>query len=490
MSEELPKLVIRDNQFCQLITTDLTLFNSIRSLLSYKELGVEYTKAFQNGWNGFTYLMDKKGRFLSGLLPKVEEYLNDRKVEYLVEDRRAEVVPAIPIDLTTKLQTLNMVPRDYQTRIVDTAIQHEKGIVRACTGSGKTLCTALLAAHFNKPTIIYVIGLDLLQQFHDLFSSLFDEPIGYIGDGVCDIQRINIATVWTIGRALKLDKKSIFLEEEGEEKELDQQNEAKILEMLKATRLHIFDESHIASTDTIKSIHLAIDPERIYGFSGTPFRDDGTTLLINGILGEQIIDVSASELIERGFLAQPIIKFVAVPSRKFVDQPYQTVYKEYVVENQARNMLIVRHTKTLLDKHYTPLILFRQIKHGKILLEMLQETGVKCEMLYGDDSLERRIEVKEMLAKKEIDTILASTIFDIGVDIPFLNALILCGSGKSSIRCLQRIGRVIRAFPGKKIAAVIDLYDQSKFLKKQANIRCKIYSSEKGFKVIKCPEMK
>jgi len=144
----------------------------------------------------------------------------------------------------------------------------------------------------------------------------------------------------------------------------------------------------------------------------------------------------------------------------------------------------------LLNKNYTPLVLFKQINHGNILLEKLQNAGIKCEMLYGNDTIERRNEVKEMLISKKISVILASTIFDLGVDIPELNALVLCGGGRSSIRALQRIGRVIRAFPGKKFAAVVDFYDQVKFLKKHSVIRYDIYSSEPGFKVIKCKEMK
>jgi len=74
--------------------------------------------------------------------------------------------------------------------------------------------------------------------------------------------------------------------------------------------------------------------------------------------------------------------------------------------------------------------------------------------------------------------------------LPELNALVLCGGGKSSIRALQRIGRVIRAFPGKNFAAVVDFFDQARFLKKHSMIRYDIYSSEPGFKVIKCKEMK
>ena len=110
-------------------------------------------------------------------------------------------------------------------------------------------------------------------------------------------------------------------------------------------------------------------------------------------------------------------------------------------------------------------------------------------MLYGNDNLDRRTEVKTLLVDKKINVILASTIFDLGIDIPELNALVLCGSGKSTIRALQRIGRVIRFLPNKKYAAVVDFYDQVKFLKKHSQLRADIYSSEDGFKVILCKEM-
>jgi superfamily II DNA or RNA helicase len=355
-----------------------------------------------------------------------------------------------------------------------------------------SLCLALLAAKFNKPTTLYVIGLDLLKQMHDLFTTLFDEPIGYIGDGVCKIERINIATIWTIGSALKIKGKDICLDEDEDYKEKFVESQSgQILSLLKNTKVHLFDECHVIVCNTIKQIYKNIDPEYIYGFSGTPYRDDNTDLLINGMLGEQIIDVSASELIKKGVLAQPLIKFKSIPSMGGLSMAqYQTVYKAYITENIIRNTIIVNETKALIEKKYTPLVLFKQIKHGKILFEMMQEAGIKCEMLSGRDSLKHRTEVKRMIENKEIDAIIASVVFDIGINLPILSALVLAGSGKSAIRSLQRVGRVIRKFKGKSHVAIVDFYDQVKFLKKHSMIRYNIYISEAGFKVIKCKQMK
>lgn len=483
-------IIILNNKKCQIVTDNNVLLKKIHNYLSFKLTGIEYTPAYQNGWNGFTYLLSKNNKFNYGLLNKVKFFLEKNNIIYTIEDKRSLKTINLELDIKDNLKKYNLIPRDHQIRICEAAYSTDRGIIRAATGSGKTLCTALITAKINKPTIIYVIGLDLLDQFYKLYSKLFEEPIGYIGNGKCNIERINIASIWTIGRSLKLENKDIIDEDDNNsEKELDESNQIKILNLLNNTKVHIFDESHIVTTGTITEIYKNIDPEYIYGFSGTPFRDDNSDLQIHGILGEQIIDVSASELIELGLLAAPLIKFYTVPKMS-VGSAYTAVYKEYIVENDIRNNLIIKLSKELIDKKYTPLVLFKQIKHGDILFEKLQDANIKCDMLYGNDSLDKRNEIKDRLVKKEISLILASTIFDIGLDLPELNALILCGGGKSSIRALQRIGRVIRSSPGKKYAAVVDFYDQVKFLKKHSLIRCSVYSSEKGFKVIKSKEMK
>lgn len=481
------KILILDNKKCQVITDDQVLIKKLHKFLSFKLTGVEYTPAYQNGWNGITYLLSKTNKFNFGLLTKVQNFLFDNNYSFEIEDKRISKTINSTLDISENLKKHNLIPREHQLKILALTDSFDRGIIRAATASGKSLSTALITAKLNKPTIIYVIGLDLLDQFHKLYSKLFDEKIGYIGNGVCDPARITIASIWTIGRALSIKN---IIDEDSDEKELSEDNYHKIIKLLNEAKVHQLDESHVCTTSTLETIYKHIDPEYFYGFSGTPFRDDNSDLLINGLLGEQIIDISASELIAKGLLAQPLIKFLTVPKMSNVGTQYLAVYKNYIVENDYRNNLIVSQTQSLLDKKYTPLVLFKQIKHGQILFEKMTNAGIKCEMLYGNDNLEMRNEIKQKLVNKEIDVILASNIFDIGLDLPELNALVLSGGGKSSIRALQRIGRVIRMTPNKKFAAIVDFYDQAKFLKNHSLKRYKIYQGEPGFKVFKSPEMK
>jgi superfamily II DNA or RNA helicase len=477
------KFIILNNKRCRIHCNNDALLNKIRNLLSYKQKGIEWTAAYQNGWSGITFLMSKKNEFSLGLLDKIKLYLIEHNELFTVEDLRLPLSIIEPIDLTPKLTQLQKVPRDYQLEIVDAAMQNRRGIIRACTGSGKTLVTAIITAKLNKPTNIYVISLDLLEQFHSLFSQIFDEPIGFIGNGRCDIQRINIISVWSAGRALGTKLTPI---EEGDDFDKDDSpsNYPQIIKCLRTAKLHLFDECHSVQSETIKSIYDTIDPEYIYGLSGTPYRDDGCDILSTSILGEQIIDIPASRLIAEGWLAQPLIKFVPVPkTRGNKGDNYQTIYKNYIVENEERNNLILSNTKELLSKGYQVLVLFKQLNHGKLLSELFEETGIEHEYLSGSFSLEKRLEVKERLLNKQSNLVLTSSIFDVGIDIPTLSGLVLAGGGCSPIKSLQRIGRILRKYPGKSFAAVVDFYDDVKYLRSHSKIRREIYERENGFRI-------
>ncbi len=82
-----------------------------------------------------------------------------------------------------------------------------------------------------------------------------------------------------------------------------------------------------------------------------------------------------------------------------------------------------------------------------------------------------------------LDGIIASTIFDEGIDLPNIQTVILAGGGKSEIKNLQRLGRGLRKTTGKVSLKLVDFIDTgSKTLKKHSEIRKGIWE-EQGFVV-------
>jgi len=201
------------------------------------------------------------------------------------------------------------------------------------------------------------------------------------------------------------------------------------------------------------------------------------------MLGQKVADIPASKLIEEGFIAQPIIQFQMVPHLPGLPRNYQQVYKSYIVENPTRNNIIVKNAKKLIDKGYQVLILYSVIKHGEIISELLKDEGIDHALLKGKDSQDVREGVKQSLMNGDIKCVVASKIFDVGVSIESLSALILASGGKSYVKTLQRVGRILRKWKNKKIVAVVDFYDNVTYLSNHSKVRYKIYKSEPGFVV-------
>lgn len=486
LNEDIAKICINRKK-CQIIDeTDIDFLRQLDNELSFMVQGAEYTGAFRGfmneatgqfeSWDGKHRLLSEDLFFSPGLLNRVELFFQTHNKPFRIVDNRPLHLPGTPVDILPKLKELDKVPYPHQLYALEQAKSNCRGIIRLATGSGKSLISALITAEFGKPTIIYVIGKDLLYQFHTLFSELFDQKIGIIGDGKCEVADINIATIWTVGQALGL--RVSRAEEEEKEKKPEPEKFKIIRDTLRYSKLHILDECHLAACDTVQGIFRKINPENLYGMSASPWRDDGADLLIEAYLGGKIVDISAKKLIESGHLVKPLIKFLAVPPyphRKA--KHYKTLYSKYITNNTDRNSMVLKGTVKLVEQGFQTLVLFQDLKHGKILYNLISK-NLDCEILSGKDSAKVRDKVKDKLASGNLRCILASKIFDIGIDLPTLSGLIVSSGGKSSVRALQRVGRVIRKAPGKNQAAVLDFADQAPWLLDHSKIRRDIYKEE------------
>jgi superfamily II DNA or RNA helicase len=217
-----------------------------------------------------------------------------------------------------------------------------------------------------------------------------------------------------------------------------------------------------------------------YGLSATPWRSDRSDLMIEAALGEKLCVVSSTDLIEKRYLVPPkITMYEVLPTRKQLPRKYATVYKSEVVEHIERNRIIAEVAEHMSGKGKTVLILVNQVKHGKNLEAAIENAT----FIHGKDSSAVRNEALERLRERSDRVLIATTLADEGLDLPSLDVLILAGAGKSETRALQRVGRVLRPYKGKKQAIVVDFYDQTLYLEEHSKHRFEIYQTEPAFEV-------
>jgi superfamily II DNA or RNA helicase len=481
--------IILGNVSCKVVgNLDEHVRKEFDSKMSYKLAGYEFMMYKSNnfgGWDGRFRLFQKNKSFPIGLLSLAESILKKNSVSYKIKDNRESVSYGSELELVSD----TFVPRGYQLDILNKAYEHTSGIVRSATGSGKTSVIAMLCAKYNTSTIVYVIGIELLYQMKDTIEELYGIECGLVGGGHCDpTKKITIMTIWSAMSAF--DKKCKIIDNDSTQdtasknKEL---NKKLVRDKVRGANLIIIDECQYAASETVQFLHKESKSARHrFLFSGTPWRDSGDDILIESVGGPKFYDLNATKLIKEEYLVPPEIHFINVPSMRGVGSKYHDVYRNYIVENEKRNDLICNAARKLVASGKKVLILVVRISHGNILLDSLGDE-FSVDFLDGKKSGSDRMDAISAMKSGDLDILIASKIFDQGVDIPELDALILAGSGKSSGRALQRIGRVIRTNPGKSRAIVVEFFDNCKYLRDHSLKRIEIYRSEPGF-LIKLPD--
>lgn len=482
-----------------------TVSDEIRSKMSYVVPGHKFMPRYKQDqvtahfegrepWDGTkTVALWKRGdlHFPSGLASYCKEVLNKHQVQYSVIDERLQAVKSSG----WSTEGLNL--RDYQSSVVDKAINVQRGVMKSCTGSGKTeIVSKIIQEIAAFPAIFYVTSCDLLMQAHERLSKYIryngeHVKIGKIGAGECDIQPITIATVQSCERALVGSyTKNTYDDFNSEDKtKLSEIQRKQVIDLVRQAQFIFYDECQHCSADTIQTIlNNSFSARYRFGGSASPWRDDGLDILIEASFGRRFCDISASYLIEKGWLLQPIITFNHFDQNLGPAETWAAHYSKYIVNNDVRNRWIANRALFHMEKSRPVIILVKHVPHAENIAELMNN---KCEILTssGDPAKtpKNRKKYLDQMRNRELMCIIATSLLDEGVDVPSASVGIFAGGGKSSTRELQRIGRFIRKDPNdpnKDCAYIEEFYDHTRWLSHHTKARLKILQTEPSFQII------
>lgn len=461
--------------------------------LSYRVLNARFSPQFKaNKWDGIVRLYRRNygQSFYSGLLSFVGEILDENKIQYQKVDERVKPTQNLPHLVFTP--PVNYEEREYQQFTIQRALQRSRGILKIATGGGKTMVVAeTIASIKTAPFMFYVLTTDLLRQAYDTLSTTLNEPIGIIGGGKCDIKNINVCTIQTAIRAISEgDKIKVSdyqfddLDEWDEDDMLTIENKQKIRSLIFSLKGLYFDETHHAAAKTCKEV-LSASPNAFWRFGGsaTPFREDGAEILIQAMFGKKIVDISASYLIDKGYLIQPAIVFEPI-IQDCSFHAWKTVYKHCIIDNQDFNRHVAATANYLVSKGLSVLVLVSQYAQGDFLKTLIPDAP----FLTGKKSDKQRDKAISELRSGKNMCMIATTLADEGLDIPTLDAVLMAGGGASATRVNQRIGRALRKVAGstkkKKALAIYYNHKGVKHLGEHAKKVKKILKMEPRFEVV------
>lgn len=406
------------------------LENSLSACLAFEQENYFFSYRYKRGiWDGkIRFYSRVTQKFLAGLVPVVNEVFGLPVVD-------VRKVPAFDRSIV-ELEGITW--RDYQKEQVRIAIEKTRGLSWSATGAGKTEVAAGILGTLGVKSLVVVPRVELLLQTKERYEMRLGCEIGTIGAGTWQEEKITIATIQSLSSKSKREK---------------------VHELLNSVDCVILDETHLAAADTWSNMMQKCPAYFKFGFSGTALVSDNIRdVKLIGITGPVLFEIHPMELVEQGVLATPTIYFTRYKATE-VKGDYASAYQAGIVESKARNSKIVEIAKKYEDKQV--LILVTRIQHGQLLQQELASHLIFAPFMSGEEAKDLREMTLTKFRDGELRCLIGSTIYDLGVDLPKLDVLILAGAGKSQVAALQRIGRSLRKTEGKDTTIIFDFWDNS-----------------------------
>lgn len=419
--------------------------------------------------------------FYSGLLPDVVQAMEKFGLTVEVNDERPTVKfsmdyiseKIIAVNKATMQRKKPFKLRTDQLETIHELLENCHGSVQCATGFGKTIVIAALALIYNRRTLILVDSIELMYQaYEEMKDILPEDDIGMVGAGVYNPKKYTVGIIDTV---------------------------VKRQEIYQDVEYIIVDEAHMAAARTFRQVILSSNAYIRHGFTGTYTRTIKKEIkILNAVTGPKLIEITCSELIEAGALSRPYITLVKMPKLEVNVRFPSDLRRDMVAKARLINLLIVnneirnRVACEFAVHHYKKdrkiLIFVSRIQHGNNIRDMLVgDFGCDIndvQFVYGSTRKIIRLTALEKLESGKLRILIATKIFEHGINIPTVDVGINLKGEYTEIGARQTIGRLLR---GTTKCWLLDFIDSGHpSLKAYSLHRASIYNSEPAYRVRVC----
>jgi DNA repair protein RadD len=211
-----------------------------------------------------------------------------------------------------------------------------------------------------------------------------------------------------------------------------------------------FDEAHhLGGAEWRAALSIPWLPKRRFGVTATPMRADGTPL--GDIFDCYHVAAKYSELVRDGYLVRCDVVRSEIS---------RTSQKKQKVRPDGVNAYLEHSRRG--DGSWRPGIHFEvTIEACELANQRYNEAGVRSELITNNTDTDARRRIFDRYSAGELDMLCSPTVLAEGFDSPRAEVCVLRRSTDHVGDYLQRVGRVLRPFPGKDRALLIDICNAS-----------------------------
>lgn len=322
--------------------------------------------------------------------------------------------------------------RPYQESAVDRCVallrEGQNVVLVSPVGSGKTSMGTAIIERFGQPTLWNAHRRELIYQAQERLA-LHGLPTGLIMAGAHTTPGalVQVASIQTLARR-----------------------------QIPACGLVAVDEVHHFTAQNTYAALMNIGVP-VIGLTATPWRLDGHGLRDAGFT-EMVVAATPSQLEQMGFLVRPRTFVPAEPDLTGV-RPSGHDYNVSDASKAMRRATVTGNVVEHYRKHANGLraLLFAvDVEHSTLMRERFESAGIPAGHVDASTGVEQRAGAFEALRTGRILVLCNCQIATEGIDLPWLEAIIVCRPTKSLSLHIQMIGRVVRPDAGKRGCVVLD----------------------------------
>lgn len=346
-----------------------------------------------------------------------------------------------------------------------------KGYIDSATGTGKTYAAAHDVKNFieeeNNPgaKVLYLChNNDILDQALETFQDVHpDSDFGNIREGVFETDaQFTFATFQSLTSVDRVTGESKF-------KQLDPESYQHI----------IVDESHHGPAETYSGVIKHFNPDFLLGLTATSEREDGKQL--EDIFERKIFDYRLEQGIAEGVLAHPdyrlyteqskgltkLIKEVGSLTLRDIKKQVELIKRTPEAKQEVARTIIEAQEEV---ENPMTIVYCSSIDEAEEYSDLLPDSLSLHSKLHPDDQKE----ILSWYREGQVPTLAVVGKLDEGVDVPETNILAFIGATESKVKWLQRLGRGLRNYPGKKSVIVLDFAASWERINQVADLKDKV----------------
>lgn len=370
------------------------------------------------------------------------EWIDEYEKKYKIQNKPAIKVVSQSVDEDNSNYSIikpNKMQKEALKNLQKLRLLREtKGLIISATGTGKTYLAALDVKNYNPKRFLFVAHREqILKKSLDSFHKVLggDKKTNYgilSGNAKNTDTKYLFATVQTLSKAENLNQ---FKRDEFD--------------------YILIDEAHHVGSKIYGKLLDYFTPDFLLGMTATPERSDDKNIY-------ELFDYNVPYEIR---LQEALEEEMLVPFHYIGVSDY--TYNGEVIDDNTNLKYLVSEERVKYvveqSKYYGydgdvlhGLVFVSRKEEADEIAKLLTKNGYPSQMLSGEDSQEQREQAIEKLKNGELTYLVTVDIFNEGIDIPFINQVIMMRKTESVIVFVQQLGRGLRKAQGKEYLTVID----------------------------------